>query len=301
MGDKGAIIAYGEKVVKSRPTWRPSLDSFSCSFPANPCNAALTPQRLRGSLRGIALLRGSRFTGRCQRFWLARNMTRRGGNHPRPGFPLWGNGKGDPISCAARLILGSHSTRFASAIRMRSSTASHALSALVMGFVSPVHAGVSLGVRVLDGPGIVRALPSSYRSPDGPSDNSQSPEQGAVDVVETKAPEMYPAINSYLGHRHHSPEFTSCSLLFHAARISSNRALATIYFAAYPQFVQQYTASFRAIPRQPLSSSRSSHHARTSRRSSIPSAALHPARMATTMYCALTTSRAPHHYVTCFY
>ena len=35
------------------------------------------------------LLRGEPQHGPCQRFWLARNVQRRGGNHPAPAFP-WG-------------------------------------------------------------------------------------------------------------------------------------------------------------------------------------------------------------------
>jgi len=61
--------------------------------------------RARGVQRSALkpLLRGEPQHGPCQRFWLARNVQRRGGNHPRPGFPLGETGKGDQIPCRRQL------------------------------------------------------------------------------------------------------------------------------------------------------------------------------------------------------
>jgi hypothetical protein len=110
--------------------------------------------------------------------------------------------------------------------------------------------GSDLKSRVLDGPGIVRALPSSYRSLMDQAIIRSHPNK-AVDVVKTKTQKCIlmrlisvaaSPLNPYLGHRP-VHRVSLCSLLFH--RRHSNMAQRLIYFAAYPQFVQQY----RQLPR----------------------------------------------------
>ena len=80
---------------------------FLPSFTASPCGSTHPADEVRrGSRKGAGPLGGESLHGKCQRFWLARNVSRRGGNHPRPGFPLWGNGKGKSNSLLpARLLL----------------------------------------------------------------------------------------------------------------------------------------------------------------------------------------------------
>src|SRR5207302_7435781 len=60
----------------------------------------------RGIAQGGAkpLLRGEPQQGPCQRFWLARHVLRRGGNFPRAGFPLGGNGKGGSDSLLPQAV-----------------------------------------------------------------------------------------------------------------------------------------------------------------------------------------------------